>query len=92
MGLIQCPDCGADVSDMAPSCPKCARPLTLKKTGIDRKGAWCPNCGNRDSYRIRRVGCFFWVLVVFTLGLPLLFYPWLPQAWRCERCSNEWKA
>ena len=27
MALIQCPDCGNDVSDQAAACPKCARPL-----------------------------------------------------------------
>lgn len=27
MALINCPDCGAEVSDAASSCPKCARPL-----------------------------------------------------------------
>lgn len=27
MGLITCEDCGAQVSDKATACPKCARPL-----------------------------------------------------------------
>ncbi|HEX8433129.1 MAG TPA: Ltp family lipoprotein [Longimicrobium sp.] len=27
MALVTCPDCGTQVSDTAPSCPKCARPL-----------------------------------------------------------------
>jgi hypothetical protein len=27
MALIQCPDCGRQVSDVAPSCPGCGRPL-----------------------------------------------------------------
>lgn len=27
MALIDCPDCGSKVSDMASSCPKCARPI-----------------------------------------------------------------
>jgi uncharacterized protein YecT (DUF1311 family) len=26
MALIKCPDCGTDVSDAAPACPKCGRP------------------------------------------------------------------
>jgi len=26
MALVQCPDCGTDVSDAAPACPKCGRP------------------------------------------------------------------
>lgn len=31
MALITCPDCGSSVSDAAPKCPKCARPLKAKK-------------------------------------------------------------
>lgn len=27
MALIQCPDCGSEVSDAAPTCPKCGRPI-----------------------------------------------------------------
>lgn len=27
MPLITCPDCGRDVSDLAPTCPQCGRPL-----------------------------------------------------------------
>jgi zinc-ribbon domain len=27
MALIKCPDCGAQVSDAATSCPSCARPI-----------------------------------------------------------------
>lgn len=27
MALIKCPDCDADVSDAAPACPKCGRPI-----------------------------------------------------------------
>lgn len=26
MALIECPDCGAQVSDAAPACPHCGRP------------------------------------------------------------------
>jgi hypothetical protein len=27
MSLIPCPDCGRDVSDVAPTCPQCGRPI-----------------------------------------------------------------
>ena len=39
MALIKCPDCGTEVSDQAPGCPKCRRPMTqpavqtIEKTG-----------------------------------------------------------
>ncbi len=30
MPLINCPDCGKEISDIAPACPNCGRPI--KKT------------------------------------------------------------
>ena len=27
MALTTCPDCGTEVSEQAPSCPKCGRPM-----------------------------------------------------------------
>jgi uncharacterized membrane protein YvbJ len=32
MALINCPDCGSDVSDQAAACPKCARPINKQAT------------------------------------------------------------
>lgn len=32
MSLIKCPDCGKEVSDKAPACPNCGRPIA--PTGI----------------------------------------------------------
>jgi len=32
MGLIKCPECGADVSDKAVACPKCAYPIVESST------------------------------------------------------------
>ena len=31
MALIKCPDCQTDVSDLAPACPKCGRPVARFK-------------------------------------------------------------
>lgn len=36
MPIISCPDCGANVSRLAPACPKCGRPL--KATVIEQTG------------------------------------------------------
>lgn len=30
MPLVKCPDCGRDVSDIAPACPNCGRPMAAK--------------------------------------------------------------
>ena len=34
MALIKCPDCQSDVSDLAPACPKCGRPIAAKSTPV----------------------------------------------------------
>ncbi len=47
MALINCPDCGREVSDLASACPGCARPLqaassapvTIEQTSKPYKGA-----------------------------------------------------
>lgn len=30
MALIQCPECGQDISDKAQACPKCGNPINMK--------------------------------------------------------------
>lgn len=57
MALIKCPECGKEVSDMAPKCPNCGFPIKsdLKKvvpvecpecgTKVEPACDTCPNCG-----------------------------------------------
>ena len=37
MALTKCPDCGKDVSDVAPSCPNCGRPGRAAAAGKEKK-------------------------------------------------------
>lgn len=41
MALINCPECGAEVSDRAPSCPKCGAPIA-NKTEAPQSGDYIP--------------------------------------------------
>ncbi len=34
MPLVACPDCRREVSDTAPTCPGCGRPMTARETGV----------------------------------------------------------
>lgn len=34
MALIKCPDCARDVSDQAPACPNCGRPIAARPSGM----------------------------------------------------------
>lgn len=36
MALIACPDCQTEVSDQAPACPKCGRPLAAEKSVVTK--------------------------------------------------------
>lgn len=61
--------------------------------GIDRSGAWCPNCHNRDSRKkTSGLGCVFWVFVLVSMGLALIMIPFLPRTWHCNICGNQWRA
>jgi len=55
-------------------------------------GVWCPHCGNRHSIKVDKSGCAFGLALVLTLGLALIWLPFLPKAWRCLACGHEWRA
>ena len=44
MALIECPECGKEVSELANSCPNCAFPFKEY-----RKGLSCPECSQKIS-------------------------------------------
>lgn len=76
MALIKCPDCSKDVSDIAPSCPHCGRPiadspgLTLRtgEQSVPEKTKTGPR-GQSPKEQKRRSGCLTILLVLFGLGL-----------------------
>lgn len=59
---------------------------------IDKRGAWCRHCGNRDSAK-STTGCaclIMGILIISVLGI--LLVPFLPKTWKCNVCKHEWKA
>ena len=80
MGLIQCPDCGKQVSDQATACIHCGRPLakslrhsvssTDVKTGTQR-AKWRYEAGNTIGL-IGVIASLFVMMSSFPLGI-LLF-------------------
>jgi hypothetical protein len=54
MPLVTCPDCGSQISDAAPSCPKCGRPSALGRASPPltpgppggEDAPRCPSCGS----------------------------------------------
>jgi hypothetical protein len=50
MGLTTCPDCQSEVSDVAPTCPKCGRPLQ------EAEGPKCYACDRPATTKCQRCG------------------------------------
>ncbi|MEI8234568.1 MAG: transposase [Verrucomicrobiota bacterium] len=58
---------------------------------INKRGAWCPHCGNRNSYRSSSgVGCLT-LGILFISMIGILFIPFLPKSWHCRECGHIWK-
>jgi hypothetical protein len=58
---------------------------------IDRRGAWCPHCGNRDSVRkTRGCGCVLMVFLFISV-IGILALPFLPKEWHCRVCGHMWR-
>jgi type IV pilus assembly protein PilA len=74
MALVTCPDCGTQVSDQAPACPRCARPLQgMQQQGMQQgmQPAWqqrpqAPKSGMGVGLIIAIVAA---VLIVPTVGI-----------------------
>ena len=77
MGLIQCPDCSNQVSDAAPSCPKCGGPMeeSSKSSFLDPDSNFKSiygSIGKKGSYGVKN--WFSFQLLGLLLGLLLLLY------------------
>ena len=47
--LVECPDCGREVSDLAVTCPQCARPLRAETSDPEAAPVTCAECGTEYS-------------------------------------------
>jgi hypothetical protein len=80
MALVRCPDCSRDVSDQAPNCPNCGRPLipptcppaiphTKKVVDLPKQGFICESCGEVGWPKTFTKGSiiielFLWLLLI----------------------------
>lgn len=86
MPLIKCPDCSREISDQAPSCIGCGRPMAVART--ESGDAWvppmipgCPKCGmplKQSTYREGGGAGFGTVMVI--AGIPAIFVHWVAGA------------
>lgn len=61
MALLKCPDCLNDVSDAAPSCPKCGRLLAAGRVALAAGGA----APKRSLNTVKLVGAGLTIVSVF---------------------------
>ena len=101
---VACPTCGAPKWHASDPCQVCTtahiasmnlihqQPTAEKpRKIIDKRGAWCTHCGNRNSYRKSDgAGCLtLGILFISLIGV--LFIPFLPKTWHCNECGHTWK-
>lgn len=59
MSLIKCPDCGRDISDQAPTCPSCGRPMIATP---DKRRAVVQTEQTSKKYKLASlIGRIFWL-------------------------------
>lgn len=74
MALIKCPDCGIDVSDAAPACPKCGKPIAPLATSREGPGATVMDPTSKKTTTVTITISSF-VLVVLALCAAVWFVP-----------------
>lgn len=58
MALINCPECGKEISDKAESCPNCGMPIKIRVSqNSSNNSPRCPRCGsNNITYQREQSG------------------------------------
>lgn len=50
MALINCPECGKEISDKADSCPNCGCPVKVNNTSENEEYLCCPKCHSKELH------------------------------------------
>lgn len=105
MALINCPECGHQVSDKASSCPSCGVTLngvtavssapTPQTTTANPNSVKCPRCGGTNLQAVANVtgkGASFWKLCFCgLLGLCGTGKTKTEHFWVCQNCGNKFR-
>jgi len=76
MALISCPDCHSQVSDLAPACPKCGRPVLLKKGLSSRETPQIVNTQPKKGRAMKRALMIEAGIVVLLTIAPAVVRHW----------------
>lgn len=100
MALINCPECGKQVSDKASTCPNCGVTLNASISNshsqLDNSAAIkCPKCGGTNLQAVADVkgkGASFWkICLCGILGLCGTGKTTTEHFWVCQSCGNKFK-
>lgn len=100
MAMINCPECGKEVSDKAATCPNCGASINPTQQSINinmNSGASvkCPKCGSSNLQAISDThgkGASFWKLCFCgLLGLCGTGKTKTDHYWVCQSCGNKFK-
>ena len=75
MALINCPDCGTEVSDAAAACPKCARPIAIEAASGLRPSTAKSGSGRNRSPAAFTITLSSFVLIVLAIAAAVWFVP-----------------
>lgn len=50
MALMNCPECGKEISDKAVSCPSCGCPINQQSSNSDEEYLCCPKCHSKELH------------------------------------------
>lgn len=75
MALINCPDCGTEVSDAAAACPKCARPIAIEAASELHPSTAKSGSGRKRSPATFTITLSSFVLIVLAIATAVWFVP-----------------
>jgi len=68
MPLVKCSDCGTEVSDLAATCPKCARPIA----GQPRPGSEYVQPIEKTGKKYKSRLIYSWILILVGVGINII--------------------
>ena len=94
MALINCPECGKEISDKAIACPNCGNPINHQ--GVQDEYLCCPKCGSRELHAEHKGfsggKALAGVLVTGGIGLLAGTIGSRDTQITCLKCGNKFKA
>lgn len=95
MPLINCTECGKEISDQAAACPHCGKPMSVPdpepkmRINGDRKCLKCGYVGQMETWQRNNIAPQFiaLILLMFYVIPGLIFIAWAWGKYKCPKCG-----